>query len=602
LAVAASALAFVLAFPLCSWWWLSPVAAAAFAVGSVGARSRLALLLAIVVCWGAAWAWVQQWVLEVSAAGFPALVTYLIAWSTAHAFVLRRVAMTVGGRVPLALLLPITWTGLELLRGTVLFDGYPWYFIGHPLIEVPVVAQSADLFGVPLMSAMVCMVGGAAADFWLGRVPAPWRRADSAGLARATPAAAARVHRGRVLVVGVLLLLSLNVGYGVHRLAEGDRLAAHPTSSGPLVLAIQTNVPQSNKVAWAPQQQVADFDAFRALTLKAFSSALDQARVPDVVAWPETMLPGFGLEEETIDVLVKGDWFPGDAFAAGVLELGQLLRRPLLLGSAAFEGFDEEEGRFIWSRRYNSAYVLDPDGKRQRYDKVFLTPFGETMPYISSIPALEARLLDIGARGMRFDLDAGTETAPLRVVSPRGVWRVATPICFEDAVAWLCREMAFSPEGRAEPAASEGERSLATRWGRRKRADLFINLTNDGWFGTSDATRIHHAQIARFRCIENRLAMVRCVNTGLTVAIDSSGRLTGAAIGDGYGASRQAGSLASGVVLDPRIPVYAALGDLMGWLAAGATASLLGVSFLNRAQKRVDPAARALPPITIGLP
>ena len=58
-----------------------------------------------------------------------------------------------------------------------------------------------------------------------------------------------------------------------------------------------------------------------------------------------------------------------------------------------------------------------------------------------------------------------------------------------------------------------------------KRADLFVNISNDGWFGDSKADRILHAQSGRFRCIENRLPMVRCVNTGASVHVDSCGRL-----------------------------------------------------------------------------
>jgi apolipoprotein N-acyltransferase len=560
----ASALCFALALPLTNWWWLLPLSAASFAVAATGASSQRVLLLSVLLCWGGVWAWVQRWIMEVSAAGFPALVVYLVLWSSAHAVILRRVAGSIGGRVPLAVLLPITWIGLELLRGTVVFDGYPWYFIGHPLAEVPLLAQSADLLGVPLISAIVCVVGGAAADLWLRRVTSP-------------------LPRG-VLIASVLLLLAANLSYGLFRLAESDRIAGQSPADGPLVLAIQTNLPQSNKVAWTAAQQIADFDAFRALTLAAISSQLELNRVPDVVAWPETMLPGFGLEEETIDLLLHGDWFPGDLFSKGVLELAALVQRPLLLGSGAFDGFREADGQFLWSKRFNSAYLLDPDGTRQRYDKVFLTPFGETMPYISAFPALEARLLDLGARGMRFDLDVGTQVSPLLVVSPRGAWRVSTPICFEDAVSWLCREMAFEPA--AETLVERPGQGPRSRWGVVKRADLFVNLTNDGWFGSNDAARVHHAQLARWRCIENRLPMVRSVNTGLSVAIDSSGRLRGAAVGEGYGESRAAGWLASGVLLDPRIPVYAALGDLLGWLAAAATAILLALSLVGFARRR----------------
>lgn len=564
---ACSAAAFVLAFPPVSLWWLAPVSAACLAKAAIGARSLRGVLAAVATCWTAAWGALEWWIVEVSVAGFPALVAYLVAWSLAHALVLRIAARSaLGRRLPLALLLPVTWVGVEFLRASVLFDGYPWYLLGHPLAEEPVLIQSADLLGVPLVSAAVAMVAGALVDL-LGRRVATAKT------------------RWSVAVATLVAIASL-LGYGAHRLNETDELASARASGvapgvapgvavdgevrqGPLVLAIQTNLPQSNKIAWSPQRQVDDFDAFRRLTMQAFGAVLDEGRIPDIVAWPETMLPGFGLEPETIQTLVGGGWFPGALFAEGIADLVDALRRPMLVGSASFEGLRADGSRFAWDRHFNSAYALAPDGRRQRYDKVFLTPFGETMPYISAWPWLEQRLLDIGASGMRFDLEVGESLAPLRLESPSGAWAVATPICFEDTVSAVCRRMVFGPV----PADGTGGSAAPGAWG--KRADLFVNLSNDGWFGTSDAGRMQHAQIARFRCVECRVPMVRCVNTGLSVAIDSAGRLRGAAVGEGYGQARTEGWLATPVILDPRVPVYAHLGDALGWCAAAATGLLL---------------------------
>ena len=567
----------MLAFPPISLWWLAPLSVACLAVAAVGGRSMIGVTAAIAVAWMGAWGVLQWWIVEVSVAGFPAFVAYLTVWSLAHALVLRITERSwLGRRLPLAVLLPVTWVGIEYLRAAILFDGYPWYLLGHPLAEEPILIQVADLLGVPLVSGLVAMVGGALVDLAWGRAGTPRARWSVAG--------------------GALAVLLATVAYGLHRLGETDDLAsAAPARKGPLVLAIQTNLPQSNKIAWRPEQQVADFEGFRTLTMRAFSEVLDEGRIPDIVAWPETMLPGFGLEPQTIRTLVEGGWFPGALFADGIVDLAQALRRPLLVGSASFEGLRPEGGRFEWDRHFNSVYALTPEGDRQRYDKVFLTPFGETMPYISKWPWLEQRLLDIGASGMRFDLEVGESLAPLRLESPGGAWWVATPICFEDTVPSVCLAMAFGPvagDGRGE-SASDGS------WG--KRADLFVNLSNDGWFGASDAGRMQHAQIARFRCVECRLPMVRCVNTGLTVAIDSAGRLRGAAVGEGYGQARTAGSLAALVTLDPRVPVYARLGDALGALAAIATGLLLLVCVHRPAARTsrlsIEPRVAAPPPL-----
>ena len=53
---------------------------------------------------------------------------------------------------------------------------------------------------------------------------------------------------------------------------------------------------------------------------------------------------------------------------------------------------------------------------------------------------------------------------------------------------------------------------------------LLVNLTNDGWFGEGPA-QWQHAANAVFRCIENRVPMVRSCNNGLSCWVDRFGRV-----------------------------------------------------------------------------
>ncbi|MCA9284702.1 MAG: apolipoprotein N-acyltransferase, partial [Phycisphaerales bacterium] len=473
---------FVAAFPSASLWPLVFLAAGLLSFLAVAAaRARTVLVAGGLGALGA-WAWIGRWVVDVTGAGAFPMAFVLAGLSILGLFAVRRLARDRRiGRLPLAVLLALAWPAGEAMRGLVAFDGYPWYYLAHPIVDVPLLAQSADLFGALGVSALVAMAAGAALDV------VRWRRGDDRGRAALIGAAAAGLCWGA------------NLAYGAWRLAESG-----PLSPGPTILAIQTNLPMDNKIGWRLESQVQDFAAFRRATLDALDDALAAGVRPDLIGWPETMLPGFGLEPETVRVLLDGDFAPGDLFSRAIVDLAALTQTPLLVGSPVYIGLRPEAGRWRWDRHFNSAYLIGADGRRQRYDKLFLTPFGERMPYIGAWPWLQEQLLSIGARGMTFDLDAGDGPRLLELTWQRTDGAtvrtaIASPICFEDTVAPLCRQLVYQNGAKV--------------------ADLMVNLSNDGWFGGVDAGRWAHLQAARYRCIENRVPMVRIVNTGVTASV-----------------------------------------------------------------------------------
>jgi apolipoprotein N-acyltransferase len=55
-------------------------------------------------------------------------------------------------------------------------------------------------------------------------------------------------------------------------------------------------------------------------------------------------------------------------------------------------------------------------------------------------------------------------------------------------------------------------------------AQVFVNISNDGWYGDSGAYAQHLKQ-ARMRAIENARWLLRDTNTGVTASIDPYGRV-----------------------------------------------------------------------------
>ncbi len=517
-------------YPPHGWWGLSLIAWVPLCILALHDRRRWSPCVAVAGTSFAGWMWMQRFLADISVAGYPALGIYMALWSVLAFVVMRRlVTREPCARVPYAVTAPCAVVAVEWLRGVVVFDGYPWYHAGHPLVDASLVAQVADISGASLASVIAVACAGAVADIALVR----------------TRGRTAAVASGAI-AMGLLVVAS---GYGLWRSAQ----AGESTRPGPVVLAVQTNVPIDNKIGWTRERQEMDLARFVAVTVDAAGAARARGERIDLVAWPETMLPGLGMEPDAVRLLVEGNWWPGDRFSRVPGLLADRVGAPVLVGSPAYMGLRADSGRWAWDRHHNSAYLVAPGGAiLARVDKLFLTPFGETMPYISNWEWLEQSLLDFGARGMTFDLDPGA--APVRLELPMGsggTARIGVPICFEITVPRVVRRLVWDGGARA--------------------ADALVNITNDGWFGSYDAGRAHHGLTARWRAIENRVPIVRVANTGISEAFDSLGR----AIPGARCEPRTDGGFTVELPLDARTPPYAFLGDIASLAMSIATAVML---------------------------
>ncbi len=558
-----SAIAFTLMWPPFDLWWLAivalvPLALAAQMVGRAerdGARrprrrDHLVFALAIGLPQFLPWSFVHAWMVQLTPPGMVLLNGYCVLYTLLAACLLRRTER--GERFaawPTVLLLPIIWTGSEFLRTLVVLGGYPWYPLGLALAGPDDAsgwsALSASVIGVHGLSTIAAVVSGAVVDVlrsWQGR------RSLRFGLVSAGAAAAA---------------FALHAGFGFWTLAR--------TETGPstTVLVVQTDLSVSNKIAWSREDQERDVIRYMQATERGLRDAAAAGERIDLVAWPETMVPGFGLEVETIAMLVKGGYYPGSAYADAFASLQERMGIPLVVGAPVYLGLrpDEANQRWQWDRHHNSAYLIDGPPPYERYDKLVLTPMGEEMPLISRWQWLEEQLLALGAPGMTFDLEAGE--GPVRFAVP---WRSAgpeasrslrfvTPICFEDTVGPLCRELGY--EG--------GERV----------ADLMVNLSNDGWFGWSLAGRRHHVLHARMRAIELGMPMIRSANTGDSVAIEWNGRISDR-IGPVERDGRPVPAIGTGTLVKPLSvatlegsTIYGRVGELWSWVMLAALAGVV---------------------------
>ena len=493
------------------------------------------------------WAYTHLFVWKMSEAGVFPLVAYLSMYQGLFVLGLAWLHKRLPDS-PMLLLVPVVWTGLEVLRGEVLWDGYAWYLLSHPLIESSLALVYAALFGAYGVSAGACVFIGWCID--LRR----WTRTEPD----------TRAYRKRSSLLGTVGASMAGAVLLAGGMAPGPVMT--PQGKTMTLGLIQTNVPQDNRGSWSFDQRQRDFESFLQLTRQA----AQQEPPPDLILWPETMFPGLTLSPAAIDIeRSAGLAYPGGVrtteFVDRLLDLQRELGVPLFVGAQGVDGLriDADPHRGIAiniERQFNSVFMLsggaiDP----ARYDKIHLTPFGEVMPYISQWEWLERQVLALGARGMSFGLKAGAgpvrfEVLPIPRVKDEGQppvpIRVATPICYEVAVAHVCRRLVFE----------DGKR----------RADLLASPSNDGWFDRSDAQREHLLLLARWRCAELRTPMVRAANTGLSAFIDESGRIL-----EGTNPQEEAALVRTVGRTTEGAPLYAHIGDSAGWLCLLSLAGLL---------------------------
>ncbi len=358
---------------------------------------------------------------------------------------------------------PCLWVTLELIR-TYALSGMPWGLLGYSQYRQIEIIQIADHMGVYGVSFLIVLVNVALAEFLSWLMPY-FRNFRPARLPWELAAMAA-------------LLVTLSWQYGLVTLSETP-FSDVPRSSI-TVGVVQPNVDQA--VKWDT--------AYREETLARFDRLTEKlGRTTDLVVWPEAATP-FVFEREPV-------------YQLQLMALANRTQAPILFGSPALRFYPDRRPYLM-----NSAYLLAPDGQLLgRYDKHHLVPFGEYIPFKSSLLSFLDKLVEgIG------DFEPGTGptvlTLPPKPKSAAAGTAGTTlrPINFGVAI---CYEVIFP--NLVRQFAANG-------------AEFLVTVTNDAWFGPSAAASQHFSMVV-FRSVENHLAFARSANTGISGFIDPFGRI-----------------------------------------------------------------------------
>jgi apolipoprotein N-acyltransferase len=592
-ALSAAALSWV--FPPHGIWPLAFLCLVPWTVAVCRAqRAYLVHWLSFLVGWGF-FLVCLRWLMPVTGLGYAALGFYLAIYWPLAAWAIRT-----GRRHGVGPLwtLPITWVACEFLRGTVM-SGFPWLFLAHGLYAQLPLIQISDITGAYGVSFLAALVNGALVELALRRWPVRPAHTSAAGAAdrvRARRLAAGSAWPG--VVVTALLLLG-TLAYGVYRLREVRPDTAAP---GPRIAVIQHDFPLVSTPPYGDHPYVV-LAQHLALGAQAASEKPDLLVFPETV-WSATQNIDFIEKHEVVPEVRPGSWEWGNtchqavsAFARGDyravnkiiadleyrLEHAGALRDvftaalPLprlpatgppvttLVGAVSYEQFPE--AKYPKVKQFNSCLMYDRDGaqRRQRYDKNHLVPFGEYVPF------RQARFLGFDLHRLyralnklspfsdggkqEYSLTPGSELTVFTLDTPEGSYRFGTPICYEDTTPYLVRRFVWD--------------------GSHRRVDFLVNVSNDGWFLHSNELPQHLA-ICAFRAVENRVAIARAVNTGISGFIDANGRIT-SVVADAQGRTFGPGIIGYDlhtVGLDQRGSLYGRFGDWFARLCLLCSAAL----------------------------
>lgn len=383
---------------------------------------------------------------------------------------------------PPAIAFVLAFTTGELLYPLL----FPWYF-AVTAIDVPWFVQAADLGGPLLAGALLTGSSLAIAELVRAR-----RDGDRAS---------------RALVIAGFAAPLLAGAYGALRIRQIE--AAEASAPTLHVGLAQGNLPLVGRNAGIRVNR----NLTRALR--------DEGA--ELVVWSEGSVPDV-FEEET---------YREDTYRVVSRGLGV----PTFIGGGVKRRVGDG-----W-REFNTAIFTGAGGRVEgRYDKHFLLPFGEYLPFGDTFPSLYSYSPHSSHLSPGDSIDPVMfDGHPLTVI-----------ICYEDMLPAFVNQ--------------------AVRHGK---PELLVNMTVDTWFGDSIAPW-EHLGLARLRSIEHRRYLVRATNSGVSAIIDAAGRVTK------HGGMFKAESFVGEVKLMAPTTVYERIGDLPFWIGAAAA---FAMAFVRRPRR-----------------
>jgi apolipoprotein N-acyltransferase len=282
-------------------------------------------------------------------------------------------------------------------------------------------------------------------------------------------AAAFLVRRsGRALLLGAALLATVALQLSVF-------IQPPPSPADRQARLLQPDLPIEDN--WSPEYFRRTLDELQQSSVLP-SPAESGGAGADVIVWPESPAPFYVNDP---------------LFRSAISQIAVQAHAYAIVGAVGVK--EPARGKLEEPEILNSAALVNPEGLwTARYDKIHLVPFGEYVPFQSLFTFAHQLTREVGT------FVPGTE----RNLLPLDHYSAGTFICYESTFPGEVRQ--FAARG----------------------AEVFVNISNDEWYGPS-AAPYQHLNQARMRAIENKRWLLRDTNSGITAAIDPYGRVVASA-------------------------------------------------------------------------
>jgi apolipoprotein N-acyltransferase len=361
---------------------------------------------------------------------------------------------------------PVFWVTAEYLL-TLTDLKFPWLILGHGLAKFITFIQAADIIGAFGLSLMVIYI-----NLFLYKAFVFYKEEKG---------------KSSIYIVLASIVFVLFIGYGIIKVSSFE-LSKKEVKVG----IVQPNINPWKK--WELGNLMQLVDNYLELSQKAVNGGAK------IIIWPETALPVYLLNRNyraEVDTIYNFLEQNNVSLLTGMPHMKVYFDSSKAPDDAKFN----KGGDYRYTT-YNSVLMLEPGTRDyQQYGKMHLVPLGEHVPFSNQFKFLaEMFKWGVGLSGWNVGKDTLVFNTTVKIKGKDENINIGGLVCYESIFPL------FTPNFV------------------RRGADFIAVVTNDSWYGNSSGP-YQHKEFAVLRAIENRRAVVRCANGGISCIINPIGEI-----------------------------------------------------------------------------